>query len=237
MCWPRPPLRSRSGCRWTPSGRDCARFTAGAEHNAGRLNVYLLGSTAVLLDLAHNEASLASLLEVAGALQLPGGELAVVLGTAGDRTDDAIHAMGAMAARPPTGWWSPTGSSTCAAANRARWRSSGGPAPPRPGWCTVDESVDELSGLIHLLDAGAPPLPDGSAVAVCALEQREEMVAEIVRRGGAEMTPAEVAERVAARTTELSARLDSPTVISLAASRSNCPCTASTWSATAIEAG
>ncbi len=40
-----------------------------------------------------------SLLEVAGALKLPGGELAVVLGTAGDRTDDAIHAMGAMAAQ------------------------------------------------------------------------------------------------------------------------------------------
>src|SRR6478609_3297290 len=76
-----------------------ASFTAGAEHNAGRLNVYRLGSVAVLLDLAHNEASLASLLEVAGALTLPGGELAVVLGTAGDRTDQAIHAMGAMAAR------------------------------------------------------------------------------------------------------------------------------------------
>ena len=48
-------------------------FTTGAEHNAGRLNVYRIGGIAVLLDLAHNEASLASLLEVADALRTDGG--------------------------------------------------------------------------------------------------------------------------------------------------------------------
>jgi hypothetical protein len=31
---------------------------------------------------------------------------------------------------------------------------------------------------------------------VCALEQRAELVDEIIRRAGAEMTPAQVAERV-----------------------------------------
>jgi len=173
-------------------------FTSGAEHNAGRLNVYLLGSTAVLLDLAHNEASLASLLEVAGALKLPGGELAVVLGTAGDRTDDAIHAMGAMAA---------LAADRLVVAHRVKYQRGREPGEMEQLWragaaeagvLTVDESVDEVAGLIHLLDQASPPLPDGSAVAVCALEQREEMVAEIVRRGGAEMTPAAVAERVAA---------------------------------------
>jgi len=171
-------------------------FTSGAEHNAGRLNVYLLGRTAVLLDLAHNEASLASLLDVAAALKLPGGELAVVLGTAGDRTDDAIHAMGAMAAQA---------ADRLVVAHRIKYQRGRLPGEMERLWragaaeagvLTVDESVDELSGLIHLLDEVSPPLPDGSAVAVCALEQREEMAAEIGRRGGAEMTPAEVSARV-----------------------------------------
>ena len=61
----------------------------------------------------------------------------------------------------------------------------------------VTESADELSGLVAALDA-AVPLPDGSVVAVCALEQRAELVAEIERRGGGEMSPDEVAERVRA---------------------------------------
>ena len=62
------------------------------------------------------------------------------------------------------------------------WRAGAAEA----GVVQVDESPDELSGLIHLLDEASPPLPDGSAVAVCALEQRAEMVAEIAatRRSG-----------------------------------------------------
>ncbi len=170
-------------------------FTTGAEHNAGRLNVYLLDETAIVLDLAHNEASLESLLAVASALRLPGGELATVLGTAGDRPDEAIHAMGAMAARA---------ADRLVVAGRTKytrgrpdgemeaiWRAGAAEA----GVVEVDESTDEIGGLVRLLDAG---LPAGSCIAVCALEQRTQMVQEIARRGGAEMTPAQVAERVRA---------------------------------------
>ncbi|HEY5882982.1 MAG TPA: Mur ligase family protein [Nakamurella sp.] len=168
-------------------------FTTGAEHNAGRLNVYAVHGTTVVLDLAHNEASLASLLSVAGALRLPGGDLAVVLGTAGDRPDEAIHAMGAMAARA---------ADRLVVARRTRytrgrpvgemeavWRAGAAEA----GVVEVDESADEFSGLTRLLDAG---LPAGSVVAVCALEHRTQMVGEIARRGGGEMSAREVAERV-----------------------------------------
>jgi cyanophycin synthetase len=150
----------------------------------------------VLLDLAHNEASLASLLEVAGALTLPGGDLAVVLGTAGDRTDEAIHAMGAMAARA---------ADRLVVAGRIKYLRGREPGEMEEIWragaaeagvVSVDESPNELAGLIQLLDEADPPLPGGSAVAVCALEMREEMALEIERRGGAEMTPGEVAQRV-----------------------------------------
>ena len=176
-------------------------FTTGAEHNAGRLNVYALGAAtpaaggiAIVLDLAHNEASLESLLTVARALTEPGGELATVLGTAGDRPDEAIHAMGAIAARAADrlmvagrtryGRGRPEGEM------EAIWRAGAAEA----GVVDVAESADELSGLIALLDADR--LPDGSCIAVCALEQRAEMAAEIGRRGGAEMTPEQVADRV-----------------------------------------
>ena len=182
--------------------RGLRTFTTGAEHNAGRLNVYAIdaatpaaGGIAIVLDLAHNEASLESLLAVAGALREPGGELAVVLGTAGDRPDEAIHAMGALAARLADrllvagrtryGRGRPDGEM------EALWRAGAAEA----GVLDVAESADELGGLTALLDAD-PPLPDGSCVAVCALEQRAELVDEIIRRAGAEMTPAQVAERV-----------------------------------------
>ncbi len=181
-----------------PAVREGLRtFTTGAAHNAGRLNVYRLGGRAVVLDLAHNEASLESLLAVARALTLPGGELAVVLGTAGDRPDEAIHAMGAIAGRSAdrllvAGRTKYTRGRP-AGEMEAIWRAGAAEA----GVVDVTESADELSGLVAALDA-AVPLPDGSVVAVCALEQRAELVAEIERRGGGEMSPDEVAERVRA---------------------------------------
>ncbi len=170
-------------------------FTAGARHNAGRLNVYLLGDVAIVLDLAHNEASLASLLEVTGALVTGDGQLAVVVGTAGDRTDEAIHAMGEMAASM---------AQVMVIAGRRKylrgrqpgemeelWRSGAAEA----GVVDVIETPDELSALVRLLDL---PLPGGSAIAVCALEQRAEMAADVLRRGGVEASAQQVADRVTA---------------------------------------
>ncbi|MTD17288.1 Mur ligase [Nakamurella sp. YIM 132087] len=168
-------------------------FSSSAADNAGRLNVYGVGTCAVVLDLAHNEASLESLLEVAGRLRTGSGELVAILGTAGDRTDEAIHAMGSIAA---------------AAADRLMiagkdkylrdrapgemeqlWRAGAAEA----GTLDVPEAPDELTALATILDSD---LPEGSAVAVCALEQRAEMAEEILRRGGREMDAAEIAARV-----------------------------------------
>ncbi len=172
-------------------------FTADAEHNAGRLNVYLVDDVAVVLDLAHNEASLQSLLEVTTALVRQPGQLGVVVGTAGDRTDEAIHAMGRIAA---------AASDVMVIAGRGKylrgrqpgemeqlWRSGAADA----GVLDVLETTDEAAALVHLLDAG---LPVGSAIAVCALEQRAEMAQEIAARGGVAATPAQVAARVAGHT-------------------------------------
>ncbi len=171
-------------------------FAADATHNAGRLNSYLVESTAVVLDLAHNEASLSSLLEVTAALRLPGGALGVVTSTAGDRSDEAIHAMGAMAA---------AAADVMVIAGKSKYLRgrpagqmddlwAGGAA--EAGVAGVTRAADEVAALRILLDTG---LPAGSAIAVCALEQRPEMIEEISSRGGHEMTPDEIAGRVAGR--------------------------------------
>ncbi len=74
-------------------------FAPGPELNPGRMNVYSLGDVTVVVDLAHNEAGLDALLEIMRGLRPPGGRLRLALGTAGDRTDELLAALGELAAR------------------------------------------------------------------------------------------------------------------------------------------
>ncbi|EWT01796.1 Mur ligase [Intrasporangium oryzae NRRL B-24470] len=77
-------------------------FAPDPEHNWGRLNTYTLpleggGRATVIMDMAHNEAGLESLLEVARGLAAPGGAVRLSLGCAGDRADEAVVSMGEIA--------------------------------------------------------------------------------------------------------------------------------------------
>ncbi|MEO5745297.1 MAG: tetratricopeptide repeat protein [Terracoccus sp.] len=79
-------------------------FAPDPEHNWGRMNTYSLpvpsgGKATVIMDMAHNEAGLEALLEVARGLSAPGGSVRLSLGCAGDRPDEAIVAMGEIAGR------------------------------------------------------------------------------------------------------------------------------------------
>ena len=69
--------------------------------NPGRMNTYTVpiegGDVTVLVDLAHNEAGLEALLDVARGLVAPGGRVHLALGTAGDRTDEILQALGEIA--------------------------------------------------------------------------------------------------------------------------------------------
>jgi cyanophycin synthetase len=180
-----------------------ATFASDAAHNAGRLNAYGVGAVTVLLDLAHNEASLASLLQVAGALRAPGARLAAIVSTPGDRPDEAVHAMGAMAA---------AAADSVVVAGKTKYLRGREPGELEAVWRAgaaevgVDEvpvAGDEVAALGMVLDGVAGgSLPDGSVVAVCALEQRGGLVSEIERRGGHELGAAEIAERVAAARAE-----------------------------------
>jgi UDP-N-acetylmuramyl tripeptide synthase len=75
-----------------------AHFGAAHGDNPGRLARWSIGGATVLVDYAHNPEGLAGLLAVAQALRGEGGRLLLLLGQAGNRDDEAIAALAAVAA-------------------------------------------------------------------------------------------------------------------------------------------
>jgi cyanophycin synthetase len=69
------------------------------QDNPGRMNVYDLHGVTVVVDLAHNEAGVEALVEVLRGLRAPSGTVRLVLGSAGDRTDEIIRRLGELGAR------------------------------------------------------------------------------------------------------------------------------------------
>jgi cyanophycin synthetase len=63
------------------------------------MNVYDVRGVTVVLDLAHNEAGVAALVEVLHGLRAPGRTVRLALGSPGDRTDDIIRGIGELGAR------------------------------------------------------------------------------------------------------------------------------------------
>ena len=76
-------------------------FKNTAEHMPGRMNLYVRGDELAMIDYAHNEAGLEALLDTAEALLGKRGKrratVTVVIGTAGDRPDDSLRAIGRLA--------------------------------------------------------------------------------------------------------------------------------------------
>ncbi|MFL5761570.1 MAG: Mur ligase family protein [Thermomicrobiales bacterium] len=73
-------------------------FSSSADDNLGRLNVYDVDGSIVIVDFAHNEAGLRHLLSLADQLKTPGSRLVTIIGTAGDRTDANLFEIGRIAA-------------------------------------------------------------------------------------------------------------------------------------------
>jgi cyanophycin synthetase len=78
-------------------------FRPSADASPGRLNLFRHGGRIVLVDFAHNEAGVAAVLGVAAGIA--GGAagravpISVIIGTAGDRPDDTLRAIGRIAGR------------------------------------------------------------------------------------------------------------------------------------------
>ncbi|HYM83974.1 MAG TPA: Mur ligase family protein, partial [Candidatus Dormibacteraeota bacterium] len=78
-------------------------FRPTSELSPGRLNVFRLGETLVIVDFAHNEAGVEAVLDVAAGLAAIGtgqaARITAIVGMAGDRPDEALRAVGRVAAR------------------------------------------------------------------------------------------------------------------------------------------
>lgn len=88
-----------------------ARFGSSRGDNPGRLERWQIGDVEILMDYAHNPDGLGKLLDVAAGLRRD-GRLALLLGQAGDRRDDDITDLAAVAARarPDRVWLKDMGS-------------------------------------------------------------------------------------------------------------------------------
>jgi cyanophycin synthetase len=76
-------------------GAALRRFGRDLEDNPGRANLLELGSATILLDFAHNPHGMAALVQVAQTL--PAQRRLVLVGQAGDRSDEAIRALARVA--------------------------------------------------------------------------------------------------------------------------------------------
>ncbi|HYJ12307.1 MAG TPA: Mur ligase family protein [Thermomicrobiales bacterium] len=75
-----------------------AVFRNEVNQNKGRLNVFEVNGATVIVDFAHNTAGLKHLLNLGRAMTDEGGKLYVVVGSAGDRPDDALEELGRVGA-------------------------------------------------------------------------------------------------------------------------------------------
>ena len=155
-------------------------FQPDPSDNPGRMNIYSVKDVTVVIDLAHNEAGLAALLEVMGGLRPPGGRLLLALGTAGDRTDDILTMLGEIGARGTDrtviihkdGYLRGRATADMDALYRA--------GAAAVGVHDVPSYASELDGLQVLLGGAAP----GDVVAVMCHQDRVEVDSWLREHGG-----------------------------------------------------
>lgn len=146
-------------------------FRNAPDQNAGRLNVYDVNGVTVIADYAHNEAGLTQLLAFAAHFRKEGGNLLAVIGTAGDRTDQTLHALGRIAAEQ---------SKRVIVKRTTRYLRGRPPgemethfqAGLREGGLDMEEPADtEIDALGRLLSVASP----GDVIAMMCIEQVKEV--------------------------------------------------------------
>ncbi|HEX3200487.1 MAG TPA: Mur ligase family protein, partial [Actinomycetes bacterium] len=162
--------------------------------NPGRMNILDLEGRAVIVDMAHNEASLLALLEVARGLRLPGGRVLAMVGTAGDRSDELIRSLGELAAR---------GADRVVIGEKHRYlrgRDAGELVRLlREGAATVGMTdLPAHPGELAALQALAASSGPGDVLALMAPAEREPILAWLTAQGAALLDPDGIRTRVVA---------------------------------------
>jgi cyanophycin synthetase len=167
--------------------------------NPGRMNTYTLprgdgAAVTVIVDLAHNEAGLEALMDVAHGLKAPGGQVHLGLGLAGDRTDELLEAMGEVAGLR---------ADRVVAAHKEhylRGRTMAGleqhlrAGLARAGVADIDSYGTELAGLQALVPGAA----DGDVVALMCHAERTQVVAWLTEQGATPDGPDDIRRKVVA---------------------------------------
>jgi cyanophycin synthetase len=167
-------------------------FLPDSTHNPGRMNMFSLGGVTVVMDLAHNEAGLAALVEVLRGVRAPGGRVLLGVGAVGDRQDELLETLGEIAARD---------ADAIVIGHKERYlrgRSTdemdtllrAGAA--RVGVTSVPSYPTELAALRALLETAQP----GDAVGLMCHAERSEVQAWLAGQGATADTPDVLREKV-----------------------------------------
>lgn len=160
-------------------------FVLDPDTNPGRTNLFELDGRIVVVDYAHNEEGMRGLTETCRGLRHPKGNIWLAYCTAGDRTNDIIHALGYVAAR---------GADHVAVAELHHYLRGRDPvdmverlrAGARDAGATdVPVFPDEMHALEWMLDRSRPR----DVIALTALGQRPEVFALMEERGASRISP------------------------------------------------
>lgn len=159
--------------------RGLRTFVLDAERNPGRANLFEMDGKVVVIDYAHNEAGMRGLVEICRGLRAPGAAVWIAFGSAGDRSDEIMHAVGYQAAR---------GADRVAVVELPRYLRGRAPqevvdrlrAGAVDGGATdVPDLPDEVAGLRWMLERAG----EDDVVAITALGQRSELFELLEGRG------------------------------------------------------
>ena len=167
--------------------------------NPGRMNTYTLRrddgtAVTVIVDLAHNEAGLEALMDVARGLAAPGAQVHLGLGLAGDRTDELLESIGEVAGLR---------ADHVVAAHKEHYLRGRTMADleahlriglARAGVAEFDSYDTELEGLQALVPVAA----DGDVVALMCHAERGEVAAWLAAQGATADTADDVRRKVVA---------------------------------------
>jgi cyanophycin synthetase len=167
--------------------------------NPGRMNTYTLrrddgSAITVIIDLAHNEAGLEALMDVAHGLKVPGGQVHLGLGLAGDRTDDLLESIGEVAGLR---------ADRIVAAHKEHYlrgrtmddlESHLRAGLARAGVSDIESYETELAGLQALV----PGAGDGDVVALMCHAERSQVSAWLADQGATADTPEDIRRKVVA---------------------------------------
>ena len=165
----------------------------------GRMNTYTCrtadgGAVTVIVDLAHNEAGLEALMDVAHGLQVPGGRVHLGLGLAGDRTDELLESIGGLAGLR---------ADRIVAAHKAHYLRGRTMADlehhlriglARAGVADIESYETELARLQALV----PEAADGDVIALMCHSERQQVADWLAEQGATPDTAADIRRKVVA---------------------------------------